>query len=538
MSQQGKVQIRTGSPLVSGIVTNVATNEADIALMKEMAGNVTGKSINPSEVFAKRASFDEALVVDGGSIYLGDGIVAARNLLKGQLLIVEKAQIGDAIIDGSHLDLGPNGELSALSANLGTMTTGQLSVGSGGVVIGSVTAGVSIAANVIKCVKSSVVTVLIDGDTGILTCSKVNMTTDSNSSIDLNSGQHYLGTSIVIGPPGTQRTVDNMARVFPPSANAPTTGMSEGDLWLDANNKPYRYNGSSWVAVQDAAIGTAQSTAESKNKTFYQSGTPTALAVGDLWVDTGNNNKLYRASSAGTGGWVEVTDARVADAIQNSSYVTLNANNQITNIDLNGITIGTAASGQRVQLNNTGVGCYNSSGTLKTFMDIYGFHCRRGSSTVPAVVERMSFETSDGGEYGFVCGHKDANGGLIVAGYSGKLHLFSGLYDNSGNWGWYDYDMEAYAGGEIVLMPGAGGGDKVVSVGTTTYNDRTLRLHSEIEFGVDGPTITYGSGEPSASEPNGSLYLSTGGSIWLRYSGAWKRIWHDGVQSGTVAHTH
>jgi len=98
MSDQGKVQIRVGSPLESsGIVTNVATNSADIKLMKEMAGNVTGKRIMPTEVNAKRGSFDEAMVVDGGSIILGDGVVSARNLVRSQALIVDKAQIGNAI---------------------------------------------------------------------------------------------------------------------------------------------------------------------------------------------------------------------------------------------------------------------------------------------------------------------------------------------------------------------------------------------------------------------------------------------------------
>ena len=39
---------------------------------------------------------------------------------------------------------------------------------------------------------------------------------------------------------------------------------------------------------------------------FRQSGTPTALAVGDLWVDTGNGNRLYRAGATGTGSWTIV----------------------------------------------------------------------------------------------------------------------------------------------------------------------------------------------------------------------------------------
>ena len=43
----------------------------------------------------------------------------------------------------------------------------------------------------------------------------------------------------------------------------------------------------------------AQTTANSKIKTFYQDGIPTSLAIGDLWVDTNDANKLYRAAVAG-----------------------------------------------------------------------------------------------------------------------------------------------------------------------------------------------------------------------------------------------
>ena len=44
-------------------------------------------------------------------------------------------------------------------------------------------------------------------------------------------------------------------------ASAPTSGMHDGDLWFDSDdgNKPYRYNGSSWVATDDTKKYTVQS---------------------------------------------------------------------------------------------------------------------------------------------------------------------------------------------------------------------------------------------------------------------------------------
>lgn len=93
---------------------------------------------------------------------------------------------------------------------------------------------------------------------------------------------------------------------------APATHVA-GDLWLDTDdgNKLYRSDGTSWVVAQDAAIqqalieaGNAQATADGKIVTFAQAIAPTAAAIGDLWIDTDNFNKLHRWTGVG---WVEVT---------------------------------------------------------------------------------------------------------------------------------------------------------------------------------------------------------------------------------------
>src|SRR3990167_137476 len=63
---------------------------------------------------------------------------------------------------------------------------------------------------------------------------------------------------------------------------APTGNYKEGDLWFDTddNNKIYRANSAlSWVSVVDGTIA-------GKSTTFYQATVPTALAAGDLWFDT------------------------------------------------------------------------------------------------------------------------------------------------------------------------------------------------------------------------------------------------------------
>lgn len=105
-------------------------------------------------------------------------------------------------------------------------------------------------------------------------------------------------------------------------ASAPTTTIT-GDLWIDTDdgNKLYRWNGSSWVSVQDAAIqdaltaaGDAQATADGKIKTYIQTSAPSSdLDVGDLWIDSDDGNRLYRWSGTS---WADVQDTAI-----NSAYV-------------------------------------------------------------------------------------------------------------------------------------------------------------------------------------------------------------------------
>jgi len=96
------------------------------------------------------------------------------------------------------------------------------------------------------------------------------------------------------------------------TSTAPTgLGSTDtGDLWVDTGNgnKLYRWSGSAWVAVQDTAIAAAQSTADSKNTVFRQNNTPSALRAGDAWIDTNDSNKLYISTGTGTGNWVLSTD--------------------------------------------------------------------------------------------------------------------------------------------------------------------------------------------------------------------------------------
>lgn len=147
-----------------------------------------------------------------------------------------------------------------------------------------------------------------------------------------------------------QGTADGKVTTFYQSSAPSAEGV--GDLWVDTNdgNKLYRWSGSSWVEVQDAGIATAigaaagaQSTADGKIVTFYQSSAPTAEGVGDIWFDTDAGNKQYRWSGSA---WVE------AALTPYQTIATINLDGG--NIQINGNQIefnGTVGSGDALKSN-------------------------------------------------------------------------------------------------------------------------------------------------------------------------------------------
>jgi hypothetical protein len=107
------------------------------------------------------------------------------------------------------------------------------------------------------------------------------------------------------------------------------TGENEGDLWFDTDddNKQYRWSGSQWVEVADERIAL-------KTTTFVQSTVPTSTAIGDTWIHTGSSNKLYVAQSIGAdqitaGEWESAQDGEIA--ANASAIQTLD--NEVSTID-------------------------------------------------------------------------------------------------------------------------------------------------------------------------------------------------------------
>lgn len=151
---------------------------------------------------------------------------------------------------------------------------------------------------------------------------------DDDLIADINQALQQSSDAITAAA-AAQGTADGKVTTFFQN-NAPVA-EAEGDLWIDTNdgNLLYRWNGSAWTEVQDAAIGqaitaasTAQATADGKIVSFYQDDPPTAGTVGDLWVDTNDSNRLYRWSGSA---WVSARDAGIAKALVDAATAITNA---------------------------------------------------------------------------------------------------------------------------------------------------------------------------------------------------------------------
>ena len=448
MSTQGKVTMERGIALeTEGVVSNVATAQARKDQLESL--NVDGQFIRPDWVSARGLTLGESIRV-GSGVVLTDGCVSAQHI-SGGAVTTEKIAAGS--VQANQISVT---DLSSISANLGSITTGSIGVGSGGVTITNDggTSGIHLGANAFFAKHDGTVTFYVNGATGEVSATKFTLIANAANSLDLTSGNHIFASAITVGVDGPTlgEIATNASNAFDIAEdaleiadgeivgffqnNAPASGMSFGDIWIKTNatgfptvNAIYRYQdvsgGSSgvlaWRTAPNNAIGqvyldayvagtaadNAWYEATSKITTFYSSTVPVSKAIGDLWVHTGQGNKLYRAAIAGAaeiaaGKWVSVQDAGVAagaSAVQPGGGVYVDGSKNIISIDLAGIDIySTTANGTptptRTQITSSGLAVYES-GVVKVQVDHgNGVWINNTHDTYPSNAERLSLAAS------------------------------------------------------------------------------------------------------------------------------------------------
>lgn len=207
------------------------------------------------------------------------------------------------------------------------------------------------------------------------------------------------------------------------------------DIWYNTNtNIIKRYEGGKWVDISDTTLGLslrgisdAQATADGKIVTFAQGTAPVAASVGDLWIDTSDNNRLYRWNGSM---WLEYRDKTITEAKNMATEAYNNAQNiwngskgiffkssNVSELALNtsvGLKI-TGSDGTYFQVKNNAMGFFKSNGTAMLYYE-------NGNMTLNGIIAATGGYI--GGSGGWVIGTNCIyNGGAYDIGRSGGVYL-------------------------------------------------------------------------------------------------------------------
>jgi hypothetical protein len=317
---------------------------------------------------------------------------------------------------------------------------------------------------------------------------------------------------ITVKDPEAQATADGKAKTYVQN-DEPTGGAyNVGDLWIDTNdgNKLYRYSGTAWVSAQDGAISTAQSTANGKNKVYYDTATPgsTPNTAGDIWWQYASGIVIGQYVGAGGTSW---TSAPIGNAV----IANLDAGKITTGyLDVAGtvkITTSATASASananaaRIEISSAGFYAYNgslatvsitNSGTALFTGSITGSSFTStnfASGTGVGITSAAGIDSIDfkvGGT--LASGLAAVAGGLIITSYGTTSGVATGTsitMTSAGAISIASYENTISLGATARLISGSGGG-------TSGFNGLLRNTWA-------------GLADPSGGDP---------GDVWLKYT--------------------
>jgi len=311
-----------------------------------------------------------------------------------------------------------------------------------------------------------------------------------------------------------------------------------------------------YVDVTDPA---AQATADSKNASYYQDNAPagTAHEVGDLWIDTNDNDKLYswdgatwslaQDSAAASSAATTAYNAAIA-SLQPSANTIVNASNQITAVNTNGITVysgSSATTGARIVMNSAGIAGFdatstNSStgatfsisastgaavfkGSIQSGSSISGADITGGTIKTAASGSRIEMSSSDASRISFY-GSSTAIGAISVTDHRMFIYAPGSSYGSGAYMTMYS-DQYASVPNGLNIYGGTSNSSRISMSSTSILIERDNGTHT---LTLDATSVRVGgtavesasalrniritqtapsSGSDSSSYPNGSVLL-------------------------------
>lgn len=235
--------------------------------------------------------------------------------------------VGDRVLVSKLEPAGYNGTFTITARTLNTFTvtntTNTVLTDSSGSVIKATGTGFILSKDGITFNSSTVPNITtIDAATGKLTTSsatiggwdvsastisKNGITLNSNGNIIANNGAYYVG----IRPQAS--AVDDIVLW----AGQSSTG-ADANFRVEAGGKLYAF-GATLTGDITISSGSTFDFIKAKAVVFRQDGLPTAIARGDIWIDTNDSNKMYVATGPGTGLTTDTPTAGVWALSQDSA---------------------------------------------------------------------------------------------------------------------------------------------------------------------------------------------------------------------------
>ena len=306
--------------------------------------------------------------------------------------------------------------------------------------------------------------------------------------------------------------------------------VKEGTTVIDPDTgaqKVYSESLEDYIPVTDP---TAQATADSKNASYYQDSAPagTAHEIGDLWIDTNDNDKLYswdgdswelaQDSASASSAAQTAYNAAIA-SLQPSAATIVNASNQITAVNTNGITVysgGSATTGARIVMNSAGIAGFDATSTdantgatfsisASTGAAVFKGSIQSGSTITGAQITGSSFTSTN---------YPSGTGLALAPTGTGNTILFNVSGSQIGS-------IAAVAGG--ILISSGSSSLTMSSAGAVVldgaFNSITLANAPYLESSGDNTVGGYGSLRntfaSSAAPASGD---GVNGDVWLRWS--------------------
>jgi hypothetical protein len=342
----------------------------------------------------------------------------------------------------------------------------------------------------------------------------------TNTPVTVTLTGDFTVTDVVPVVPATTEDVANVVVLVDGKtkayyqATAPTSGMTEGDIWFDTDdgNKLYYYTGSAWTSVQDTSIAAAQSaataaqtTADGKNKIYRQGTTPTGtFSVGDLWFNTANDNDISRwdgstwvANTLGNNALASISANKITAGTIDASVIT------VSNINAGNISTGTLAADRIASASITGTKI--AAGTILASNIATGTitATQIAAGTITATQIATGTITADRITTGAIGGFTITS---TYLGGSGGFTLYSNGTIDGGSGNTIFYGKGNFGGGTA-------GSETLIITGASNFNGAITGLAITANGSMTANAELFAAGHQTTTNTANGFIFTTGGRI-------------------------